>query len=72
MIELSEFQSQAAILSVEDRAALASFLIHSLPVSHYRVTDEEVSERARQLESGEVKGLGFDELKQLVEADRKR
>jgi hypothetical protein len=72
MLELSEFQSKAASLPVEDRAALASFLIHTLPVSHYEVTDEEVSERARQLESGEVKGLGFDELKQLVEADRKR
>ena len=62
----------AATLPVEDRASLASFLIHSLPETAYDVSDEEVAERARQMQAGEVKTISMSELRQEIFAERRR
>jgi hypothetical protein len=68
----AEIEKQAAALPVEDRAALASFLLHSLPDPDHEVSDEEVAERVRQVKAGEVDLISFDELRREVFADRAR
>lgn len=72
MVSLTEFKEQAAALSVEQRASLASFLLHSLPDPEYDVSDEEVAERVRQTKSGDIQTISMDELRKGVLADRGR
>lgn len=72
MVTFAEFKEQAAALTVEQRASLASFLLHSLPAPGYDVSDEEVAERFQQAKSGEVEMITFDQLKDGVFADRLR
>ncbi|MEK7950872.1 addiction module protein [Luteolibacter soli] len=71
-MSLAEIEKQAAALPVEERAALASFLLHSLPEPDHDVSDEEVAERVRQVNAGEVELISFDELRRGVFADRAR
>jgi hypothetical protein len=56
IVNLTEFKEQAAALTVEQRASLASFLLHSLPEPAYDVSDEEVAERLLQMKSGDEAG----------------
>jgi hypothetical protein len=72
MVSLAEFKEKAAALSVEQRASLASFLLHSLPDPEYDVSDEEAAERLRQMKSGEVETISMDELREGVFSDRRR
>ncbi len=53
-------------MPVEQRASLASFLLHSLPDPDYDVSDEEVAERVRESKAGEVEMLSFEELREGV------
>ncbi|HEY1123178.1 MAG TPA: addiction module protein [Haloferula sp.] len=69
-MSLAEIEKQAAALPVEERAALASFLLHSLPEPDHDVSDEEVAERVRQVNEGEVDLISFEELRRGVFADR--
>jgi hypothetical protein len=71
-MSLAEIEKQVAALPVEERAALASFLLHSLPEPDHDVSDEEVAERVRQVEAGEVDLISFEELRRGVFADRAR
>ena len=71
-MSLAEIEKQAAALPVEERAALASFLLQSLPEPDHDVSDEEVSERVRQVNAGEVDLISFEELRRGVFADRGR
>lgn len=61
-----EILDEARKLSQEDRATLLSALIDDLGRPDYDVSDEEVAERVRQMESGEVEGITFDELKRSL------
>ncbi len=72
MVNLAEFKEKTAALSVEQRASLASFLLHSLPDPEYDVSDEEAAERLRQMKSGEVETISMDELREGVFSDRRR
>jgi hypothetical protein len=72
MASLADIEKQAAALPVEERAALASFLLHSLPEPDHEVSDEEVAERIRQVKAGEVDLITLDELRRGVFADRVR
>jgi hypothetical protein len=72
MVTFAEFKEQAAALTVEQRASLASFLLHSLPDPDYDVSDEEVAERFQQAKSGEVEMITFDQLKAGVMSERGR
>ena len=72
MVSLADFKKQTAGLPVEQRASLASFLLHSLPEPDYDVSDEEVAERLRQMKSGEVSTISMDELRAGVSFDRGR
>jgi hypothetical protein len=64
MSSLAEVQKQVAALPVEQRASLASFLLHSLPDPDYDVSDEEVAERVRESKAGEIEMLSFEELRE--------
>ena len=72
MASLAEYKEQVAALPVEQRASLASFLLHTLPDPDYDVSDEEVAERVRQTKSGEIPTISMDELRKGVFADRGR
>jgi hypothetical protein len=72
MVSLADFKKQTAALPVEQRASLASFLLHSLPEPDYDVSDEEVAERLRQMKSGEVSTISMAELREGVFSDRER
>lgn len=72
MSSLAEVQKQVAALPVEERASLASFLLHSLPDPDYDVSDEEVAERVRESKEGEIEMLSFEELRKGVFSDRGR
>lgn len=72
MVSLAEFKEQAAALPVEERASLASFLLHSLPDPNYDVSDEDVAERVRQTKSGEIETISMDELRKGVFSARGR
>ena len=72
MVSIAEFQEQVAALPVEQRASLASFLLHSLPDPDYDVSDDELVERVRQVKSGEVATISMDELRDGVLSDRGR
>ncbi len=71
MVSIAAFQEQVAALPVEQRASLASFLLHSLPDPDYDVSDEEVAERARQMKAGDVLSISMDELRDGVLSDRR-
>jgi hypothetical protein len=72
MVSFADIKKQTAALPVEQRASLASFLLHSLPEPDYDVSDEEVAERLRQLKSGEVSTISMTELRDGVFSDRGR
>ncbi|MAS96825.1 MAG: hypothetical protein CMO55_26845 [Verrucomicrobiales bacterium] len=61
-----EILAEARKLSQDDRATLLSAIIDDLGRPDYYVSDEEVQERVRQMESGEVEGITFDELKRSL------
>jgi hypothetical protein len=70
MVTLAEIQEQVSSLPVGDRGRLASFIIEHLPDADYDVSDEEVSERARQMRAGEVELLTWEQLRIGVMQDR--
>lgn len=70
MATLLQLQAEAATLPVADRAALATYLIHGLPEADAWVSDEEVAERARQIDGGEVTLMSMQELREGVIRDR--
>jgi hypothetical protein len=61
-MKLQEIAVEASKLTEEERAALASQLLHSLESPVYRVTDEELSLRMREAEEDPGVWITFDEL----------
>lgn len=57
-----KLQEQVLTLPSEDRAAVASALLHSLEPPPYDVSDEEVQRRREELENGEVAEISHEEL----------
>lgn len=49
-------------LSEEDRASLASYILHGLETPTYDVCDEAVMDRLNELQSGIVKEINHDKL----------
>lgn len=72
MTTFADFKKMAATLPLEERASLASFLLNSLPDPDYDVSDEEMTERVRQTQSGEVAMISMADLRDGVFADRRR
>lgn len=63
---IDEIRIKTQSLDDSEKGILAEELLQSIAPSDYSVTDEEVHERARQLESGEVEGITFEELKKRL------
>ena len=61
-MKLEEIAAEAAKLSEEDRASLASQLLHGLETPVYQVSDEEVARRRHEADSDPSVLLTFDEL----------
>jgi hypothetical protein len=61
-MKLEEIAAEAAKLSEEERASLASQLLHGLETPVYQVSDEEVARRRREAESDANVMMTFDEL----------
>ncbi len=70
MATLMDFQNQAAALPVEDRAALADWLLGTLPQPDYDVSDDEVSLRVQEIQSGLAQTMSLEELRAAVMAGR--
>ena len=63
MSTVDSIVSQASELSNTERAAIVERLLEGLSTPNYDVSDEEVQERRRELESGEVEDISLAELK---------
>ena len=61
-MKLEEIASEAAKLSEEERASLASRLLHGLQTPVYEVADEEVAARQREAEANPGVLITFHEL----------
>jgi hypothetical protein len=61
-MKLDELADEAAKLPEEERAALASLLIHGLETPVYDVSDQEVFQRIREAEEDPAVMITFDEL----------
>jgi len=61
-MKLEEIAAEASKLSEEERASLASRLLHGLETPVYWVSDEEVGRRRRDAEEDPSVLITFDEL----------
>ena len=61
-MKLQEIAAEAAKLSEEERASLASQLLHGLETPIYEVTDEEVFSRMKEVDADPSVLITFDEL----------
>lgn len=57
-----EIKNKVDVLSEEDRASLASYILHSFSAPVYDVSDEEVAQRVEDLQSGLVKEIDHASL----------
>jgi hypothetical protein len=62
-MQLEELVMEASKLPEEQRASIASQLIHSLETPHHWVGDEEVAERISEAEKDPSVLISFDEFK---------
>lgn len=61
-MKLEEIANEAAKLPEEERASLASRLLHGLETPVYDVSDDEVFSRIREAEKDPTVLITFDEL----------
>jgi hypothetical protein len=61
-MKLEEIVEEASKLSEKERAFLASKLLHGLQIPIYEVSDEEVTNRIKEVEENPNLLLTFDEL----------
>ena len=61
-MKLEEIVKEAAKLPEEERASLASRLLHGLETPVYEVSDEEVFRRMREADEDPRVMISFDEL----------
>ena len=61
-MEVEETVEAASKLSEEERAAIASRLLHGLESPHHWVSDEEVSRRMKEAKDDSSVLISFDEL----------
>lgn len=61
-MKLEEIVAEASKLSEEERASLASRLLHSLETPVYSVSDEEVAKRVHEADADLSVLITFDEL----------
>jgi len=61
-MNLDEIVVEASKLSEEERASLASQLLHGLETPVYQVSDEEIRERIREADADPSVLITFDQL----------
>ena len=69
---LEQIEQEAAALPQRERASLVCKLLDTLPPLDHDVSDEEVEDRARELESGAVAEMSHEELVRRVGKSRSR
>jgi Putative addiction module component len=69
-MSLSEIEQAALTLPEADRAALVAKLLDTLPTYDGDVSDAEVDQRDRELDSGAVSPISHDELMRRVRQQR--
>ena len=67
-----EIEQEALALSERDRATLAAKLLDTLPPPGTEVSDEEVEQREREMESGHVTAISHQEFVRRVQGQRGR
>jgi hypothetical protein len=71
-MKLAEIEQEALGLSEVDRAALVLALMASLKAPESEISDQEITERERELDSGEVSPMLHEEFVRRVREDRGR
>jgi hypothetical protein len=71
-VKLKEIEEEAISLPERDRKNLVGKLLDTLPSPRGDVSDEEVVERDRALESGELESLSHREFVRRVKKERQR
>jgi hypothetical protein len=69
-VKLVEIEQEALALTDHDRASLAAKLLDTLPPPATDVSDEEVDEREREMDSGRVTAISHQEFVHRVQAQR--
>ncbi len=71
-MSIAEVEKEALALPENERARLAASLLETLPPPLAEVSDEEVFQRARDLEDGRAKEISHQEFVRRVEHERRR
>ena len=71
-MKLAEIEHEAMALPDRERALLAAKLLDTLPLPETDVSDQEVDQRERELESGEVTAISHEEFVRRVQKERGR
>jgi hypothetical protein len=71
-MKLMEIEQEALALPDRDRASLAAKLLDTLPPPGTDVSDEEVEQREREMESGQVTAISHEEFVRGVQEQRGR
>lgn|GEM_PF-1386528 len=68
-MKLAQIEQQALALSERERALLAVRLLDTVPPADATVSDEEVEERERDMESGRVEAIPHEEFVRRVQQE---
>jgi hypothetical protein len=71
-MSLSEIEQEALKLPEREKADLVCKLLNALPLADVDVSDEEVAERERKLEAGEIEEISHAEFVRRVRKERGR
>ena len=71
-MKLVEIEQAALALSERERATLATTLLETLPPLGTDVSDDEVEQRERELEAGQVPAISHAEFVRRVHQERGR
>jgi len=65
-MKLDEIVVEASKLSEQERASLASQLLHGLETPVYEVSDDDVRKRMREADADPSEPITFDEIHQTI------
>jgi Arc/MetJ-type ribon-helix-helix transcriptional regulator len=71
-MSLSEIEQEALKLPTREKADLVRKLLEAMPAEAMDISDEEILERERKLERGEIEELSHDEFVRRVRSERGR
>jgi hypothetical protein len=71
-MKFAEIAQEALALPDDDRASLAARLLDTLPPPGTDVSDEEVEQREREMDSGQVTAISHQEFVRRVQEQRGR